>query len=86
MGRITFTGIGLDPADWQQPVNHINYAPSGSRMLVTAESGYAIYVNLAGQRTKLYQGWSFIYDDITLERYYHSISAANRLTSIQEKR
>jgi type II secretory pathway pseudopilin PulG len=43
-GSAAFTDLGLNRADWSQPVNGLLYTPAGDKVLVTLASGYTMTV------------------------------------------
>ena len=79
-GDYRYTDLGLDPEDWDEPVDHIYYRPSGSRFFITPEENYSFTIyNDDGDDFYLNSNynWSIIYDFITEEWYFHSIDPDN---------
>jgi len=77
-GDYKFTDIGLDPDDWQDPVNHMLYKPSGQKLMVTPEDGYEFKVELeSGESKTVWKGYNIIYDVEDKNWYYHFISLDN---------
>lgn len=77
-----YTDLGLDPADWSNPVNHIYYKPRGEDLLITPEQGYTIIVNdLNGNEKYLHStlNWNLVYSDKDGYWYYHSIKEENKI-------
>ncbi len=77
-GDYRYTDIGLDPDDWNSPINHMIYKPKGETMLVTPESGYEFQVeNEAGETKTVWKGYNLIYDTESENWYYHSVNESN---------
>ncbi len=41
-GDYAYTDVGLDPADWENPINHLEYTPKGQYVVVSPELGYVV--------------------------------------------
>jgi hypothetical protein len=81
-GDYRYTDLGLDPADWSKPINHIYYRPSGEDLLITPEQGYTIVVNdLNGNEKNLHSSlnWNLVYSEKDGQWYYHSIKEENKI-------
>ncbi len=81
-GDYRYTDLGLDPADWSKPINHIYYKPSGEDLLITPEQGYTIVVkDLNGNEKYLHStlNWNLVYSDKDGQWYYHSIKEENKI-------
>ena len=75
-----YTDIGLDPADWELPVDQIYYKPVGSRLEIRPEEGYDFLVeDMEGNEKVLTNrsNYNLIYNDLDGNWYYHSISEEN---------
>ena len=82
----TYTDIGLNPADWQAPVNHIIYSPGGNRINIKPESGYQFFVtDINGTNKKLTDtsNWSLIYSIADRNWYYKAIPPSVDPTATQ---
>jgi prepilin-type N-terminal cleavage/methylation domain-containing protein len=81
-GDFAYTDIGLNPADWINPVNHIYYKPGGSRIAIRPEEGYNFYVkNVNGTSLTLTNrsSWNLVYNNLDQKWYYHSINVNNEI-------
>ncbi len=81
-GDKAFTDLGLDPAEWKLPVDHIYYRPAGSRLNVSPESGYSLVVkSVKGKELELSAGekWTVFYDVSRGKWYYKTASTANEV-------
>jgi len=81
-GDFAYTDLGLDPADWINPVNHVYYKPGGSKIAIRPEEGYSFYVkNINGTSLTLTYNlnWNLVYSNLDQKWYYHSISANNEI-------
>ncbi|NCB41863.1 MAG: prepilin-type N-terminal cleavage/methylation domain-containing protein [Clostridia bacterium] len=79
-GDYRYTDIGLDPQDWNEPILHIIYTPSGSTVRIKPEDGYRFIVEDYVGATRVLtssSNWNLLYDVKTETWYYHSISASN---------
>jgi prepilin-type N-terminal cleavage/methylation domain-containing protein len=79
-GDYAFTDIGLNPADWTAPINHIVYKPGGSQLAIRPEAGYTfLVVDMDGKTKSLAESlkWNLIYSNLDKKWYYHKVDAAN---------
>jgi Flp pilus assembly pilin Flp len=77
-----FTDIGLNPADWSQPVNGLYFSPHGSEVGIANRKGdnLQVYVDdLDGKTLKLYDGWSIWCPVTTPTCYYHTVEPGNEV-------
>jgi len=79
-GDYVFTDLGLNPAEWAQAVNGIYYSPGGTKVTIRPADGYTLTMkSLQGSSlsltTKLQ--WNLIYDMLTGQWYYHTITTQN---------
>ena len=75
-----FTDIGLNPAEWAQPVSGLYYSPGGNKVTIRPADGYTLTVkNLQGATLTLTPKlhWNLIYDMLTGGWYYHTITPSN---------
>ena len=82
-GDYVYTDIGLTPADWQKPLNHITYSPGGNRLSIRPEAGYQFTVtNIVTGNTMVmkesYQ-WNLTYNLADKTWYYHTVSPENAI-------
>ncbi len=81
-GDFTYTDIGLDPADWKEPVLHIYFKPGGSNLSIRPEDGYSFTVTDVNGNKKIMKAsynWNLVYSDIDKKWYYHSIAEENEI-------
>lgn len=81
-GSYAYTDIGLDPADWDEPVEGIYWRPHGRDFGLANRSGdnIEIYVeDLSGNRKHLYNGWSIWCVPATDICYFHDIDSGNEV-------
>lgn len=81
-GDFTYTDLGLNPADWINPVNHVYYKPGGSNIAIRPEEGYSFYVNKVDGTPKILTfklSWNLVYSNLDQKWYYHSISPDNEI-------
>ncbi len=81
-GDYVFTDIGLNPADWQNPILHIYFKPGGATLRIRPEDGYSFTVTDVYGTTRTLKSsynWDLIYNDIDKKWYYHTISAENEI-------
>jgi Flp pilus assembly pilin Flp len=81
-GTYAFTDIGLDPADWTEPVAGIYWGPNGGRIGLANRHGddIEIYVtDLNGNRRHLTNGWNIWCEAATSECYYHRVQPGNEV-------
>jgi prepilin-type N-terminal cleavage/methylation domain-containing protein len=77
-----YTDLGLDPAFWAKPVEHLVYSASGSRMSIRPETGYKVVVtNAAGQTYTLTAElkWNIWYSALDGKWYYHTITPGQQI-------
>jgi prepilin-type N-terminal cleavage/methylation domain-containing protein len=76
----SYTDLGLDPADYADPIDNIYFKPVGSTLQARPAAGYVMTVTDAtGEVRELTPDlrWSLVYDAATGEWYYHTIDPAN---------
>lgn len=82
-GDYRFTDLGLDPADWQTPVEGIMWNPNGPRIGLgnTWGDGYQVYVSdYDGNELHLYDGWNIWCEaGGSGECYYHTVAPGNEV-------
>ncbi len=81
-GEYRYTDIGLDPADWEDPVIHIYFKPSGANLRIKPEDGYSFTVYDINGNKKIMKSsynWDLVYSDINKKWYYHSIAEENEI-------
>ena len=81
-GDYKYTDIGLDPDDWDEPILHIIYKPSGSVLRLEPEDGYTFVVEkISGQIVAISSAsnWDILYNDLDGKWYYHSIDPAKEI-------
>ncbi|MCA9732220.1 hypothetical protein KC799_08815 [candidate division KSB1 bacterium] len=83
-----FTSIGLDPADWSDPIDGIIWTPKGNKVNLQNANGddIQIYVNdLNGNTLHLYDGWKIICPMTDTTCYYKKVEPGNEvdITTIQ---
>jgi len=79
-GDYRYTDLGLEPDDWDEPIQHIYYTPSGSTLKVKPEAGYEFVVYTPEDEMivlKSTTNYSLIYSDLDELWYYYSISEEN---------
>lgn len=77
-----YTDLGLDPANWSTPVDHVYYTPNGNRMSVRPEVGYVLTVKSTGGKTitlTAKSDWSIVQDLTSGKWYYHEIQKDNQV-------
>ncbi len=77
-----FTDIGLNPADWSQPVNGLYFSPHGGEVGIANRTGdnLQVYVNdLDGKTLKLYDGWNIWCPVDKPTCYYHTVADGNEV-------
>ena len=75
-GDYKYTDLGLNPEDWEEPILHIIYQPSGYKLRIEPEDGYEFVVeNFEGDviTIKSRLNWDIIYNDLDGLWYYKSI-------------
>jgi pilus assembly protein Flp/PilA len=78
----TYTDLGLNPEDWNNPVEHIYYSPSGAKLNIRPEDGYSFIVNgIDGKKKTLPASyhWNLTYNDLDKTWYYHTIAPENKI-------
>ncbi len=81
-GDYRFTDLGLDPDDWDEPIEGIYWNPHGSDVGLANRSGdnLQIYVkDLNGNTLHLYDGWNIWCSAIDDQCYYHTIAPGNEV-------
>ncbi len=81
-GSGRFLDLGLNPEDWQYPLLHLYYLPSGSQLKIYLEAGYiAQFDDLSGETLTLVltQNQPLIYNDLDGHWYYQSIDSTQRV-------
>ena len=74
-GNGRFTALGLNPSDWQSPVDGIQWNPNGQYIGLANASGDNIQVyvkDTSGNLLHLYDGWDIWCNAPTGVCYYHS--------------
>jgi prepilin-type N-terminal cleavage/methylation domain-containing protein len=72
-GKSAFTDLGLNPAEWTQPVNGLLYTPAGNQVLIKPATGYTLTIKTTqGTTVTLTPAlkWNLIYDVPTKKWYY----------------
>ncbi|MEA3350199.1 MAG: hypothetical protein U9Q82_06235 [Chloroflexota bacterium] len=81
-GDYAYTDIGLDPDDWNEPVEGIYWGPHGDDVGLANRHGdnLEVYVDdLQGDTLHLYNGWN-IWCPVSNEHcYYHNIAPGNEV-------
>ena len=81
-GSKAFTDIGLDPEEWGEAVEGLEYTPRGKRLGVSPADGYTINVTLTnGQEMELpaSRNWSIWYSMEDGNWYYKNINDKNQV-------
>ena len=81
-GTYAFTDIGLDPAEWTEPVAGIYWGPNGGRIGLANRPGddIEIYIkDLNGNRRHLYNAWNIWCVAATNVCYYHRVQPGNEV-------
>ena len=77
-----FTDIGLNPDDWNQPVNGLYFSPHGSEVGIANHAGDNIQVyvnNMDGKTLKVYDGWGIWCPVDKPTCYYHTVAPGNEV-------
>jgi len=75
-----FTDIGLNPADWSQPIDGIIMSPHGNEVGLSPAQGYHVYVqDLNGNTEQLYSGWAIWCPVNDSNCYYHTVAPGNEV-------
>jgi type II secretory pathway pseudopilin PulG len=72
-GKSAFSDLGLNPAEWTQPVNGLLYTPAGEQMLIKPATGYTMTIKTTQGKTVTLAPnlkWNLIYDVPTQKWYY----------------
>ena len=81
-GEYAYTDIGLDPDDWDEPVEGIYWGPHGADVGLANRHGdnLEIYVDdLNGNRLHLYNGWNIWCRADDGKCYYHRVAPQNEI-------
>jgi Flp pilus assembly pilin Flp len=81
-GDYVYTDIGLDPDDWDEPVEGMWWGSNAGRVVIGSEhdDGYQLYVtDLAGNRLHLYDGWNIWCPVLETVCYYHRVAPGNEV-------
>jgi Flp pilus assembly pilin Flp len=81
-GDYRYTDLGLDPDDWDEPVEGIYWSPHGADVGLANRPGdeYQVYVNdLDGNQLHLYDGWNIWCVASNQICYYHSVAPENEV-------
>lgn len=81
-GEYAYTDIGLDPADWTDPVDGIYWGPHGSNIGLAnrPNDNIQIYVNdLNGKTLHLFDTWNIWCMASNTKCYYHTIAPENEV-------
>ena len=79
-GDYVFTDIGLDPAEWAQPVNGLYYSPGGTRVTIQPAEGYILTMKSTEGATLTLTPklkWNLLYDVSDKQWYYHRKDPGN---------
>ena len=77
-----FTDIGLNPADWSQPIDGLYLSPHGSEVGIANRTGDNIQVyvkDLNGNTLHLYDGWGIWCPVNSSSCYYHTVAPGNEV-------
>jgi Flp pilus assembly pilin Flp len=75
-----FTDLGLNPADWSQPIDGLMISPHGDEIGLTPAPNYQVYVkDLNGNTLKLYSGWAIWCPVGDSNCYYHTVAPGNEI-------
>lgn len=81
-GDYRYTDIGLNVEDWDEPIGHVYYTPSGSMIFLEPEQGYQFILTKINNETVTMKdtlNYNLIYDTKSNKWYYHSISSDNEV-------
>lgn len=81
-GKYAYTDIGLDPDDWDEPVEGIYWGPHGDDVGLANRRGdnLEIYVDdLEGNTLHLYNGWNVWCPAGDEHCYYHNVAPGNEV-------
>ena len=75
-----FTDLGLNPADWSQPVDGLMISPHGDEVGLSPAPNYQIYVkDLNGNTLKVYSTWAIWCPVGDSNCYYHTVAPGNEI-------
>ena len=77
-----FMDLGLNPADWSQPVDGLYLSPHGSEVGIANKSGdnLQVYVkDMNGKTLHLVDTWSIWCEAATSICYYHTVAPGNEV-------
>jgi pilus assembly protein Flp/PilA len=77
-----YTDLGLDPDDWDEPVEGVYWGPHGKDVGLANRHGdnLEIYVDdLEGNTLHLYNGWNIWCVASSGQCYYHSVAPGNEV-------
>jgi hypothetical protein len=77
-----FTDLGLNPDDWDEPIDGLYISPHGDEVGIANRKGdnLDVYVDdLEGNTKKLYDGWSIWCPVNNLNCYYHTVAPGNEV-------
>lgn len=77
-----YTALGLDPDDWNKPIDHIWWGVNSGRVSISPEDGYDFCVtDLSGKTRTLTPelNWNIWYDAPTSKWYYHDVDPLNEI-------
>lgn len=79
-GEYRYSDLGLEPDDWNDPIEHLHYVPSGSKLLISPEDGYRIKFQFnSGQVITGIPTYNLIFDSTNDTWYYHKILPGNEI-------
>ncbi|EMS77753.1 type II secretion system protein [Desulfotignum phosphitoxidans] len=81
-GDYAFTDVGLDPDDWNTPVDGVYYATGGNRIKATPAEGFEFHVTGTDGEDRVLKSsynWSLWYSMEDGKWYYHSINDDNEI-------
>lgn len=74
-GDFKYSDLGLDPSDWDGPIDHICYMTAGSLIRIRPEEGYSFtfeFKSGAAGELKGSSNWDLIYNDKDKKWYFRS--------------
>lgn len=79
-GDARYTDVGLDPKEWEAPVDNLYYTPSGENLIISPESGYSIIVKTKdGQSRVVPAGSQLVYNNPSDKWYYPTVGINNEV-------
>ncbi len=81
-GDERFTNLGLDPADWSQPVAGVVWNPNGPRIGLGNRPGDNLQIYVTDRNNtvrKLYDGWNIWCEAADGKCYYHTVAPENEV-------